>query len=69
MNVRRQCPQTKPLDLFRWVDTLTDEGFGQTLGPAWSQMTRRQQLLYPGGLSELEKDELWGMGCSHDAAA
>jgi hypothetical protein len=69
MKVTRQCPQAKPRDLFRWVNDLSDDGFGQMFGPAWSQMTVRQRLLYPNGLSESEKDGLWGMGCSRDAAA
>ena len=50
-----------------WFDSLTDQEFGDLFGPAWSQMTRRQRRLYPDGLSELEKDQLWGMECSQDA--
>ena len=43
-----------------WVDNLTNEEFGQMLGPSWSRMTDRQRGLYPA-LPVEELDRLWGM--------
>ena len=41
-------------------DKLSPEEVLELIGPDWSSMTTRQRLLYPSGLSEAEKDELWG---------
>lgn len=42
-----------------WVDAMSNEEFGQMLGPSWANMTPRQRRLYPDGLSQREKDVLW----------
>lgn len=52
-------------------DGLSPEEVLELLGPAWSSMDTRQRLLYgvPGGLTDAEKDALWGEGVDEKADA
>ena len=53
----------------RWVDDLSDDEFTDILGPSWVSMTPRERQLYPNGLSQMEKDVLWGYQVDDDRPA